>query len=179
MVANASRPKRKIKLRFIHFSSRTCFDLDAHKSTPSSQRFSRRRGKCSKEMASKTRNSGIAQPLECVTLRGSDGSPHTCYKQSSGWLFVGSDLFLSSGRGTPALQWKSGASAPLGDKFKRGFSPSTLQSATRKGCRLHRCPSTLRADAYPIAVLRRTAARLNPGAAIKQIQHNRLVSVRI
>src|SRR5580658_3395887 len=63
MVANASRPKRKIKLRFIHFSSRTCFDLDVHKSTPSSQRFSRRRGKCSKEMASKTRNSGIAQPL--------------------------------------------------------------------------------------------------------------------
>src|SRR5580704_11579815 len=116
---------------------------------------------------------------ECVTLHGSDGSPHTCYKQSSGWLFAGSDLFLSSGRGTPALQWKSGASAPLGDKFKRGFSPSTLQSATRKGCRLHRCPSTLRADAYPIAALRRTAARLNPGAAIKQIQHNLLVAVRV
>src|ERR1700722_9340774 len=121
---------------------------------------------------------------ECVTLHGSDGSPHTCYKQSSGWLFVGSDLFLSSGRGTPALQWKSGASAPRQASSSIGalvpVSAHAAVSNPQKGCRLHRRPSTfLSADAYPIAALRRTAARLNPGAAIKQIQHNLLVAVRV
>src|SRR5580658_10480620 len=86
--------------------------------------------------------------------------------------------------GSVPLGRKSGASAPRQSPSSIGalvpVSAHAAVSNPQKGCRLHRRPSTfLSADAYPIAALRRTAARLNPGAAIKQIQHNLLVAVRV